>query len=145
MFQRDGICQSIENVLTLPIGEAEFANSVLLTPDHNGGMQTPNVDLIGQITSGQIYRRAFFEKVWKIRPDDGKIIYDKIAFRPVATCQARYNARTAAEHGFRQQVWLFGGQTMTHQSKTPGYVDIPHVRSFIYTHGKHREPLVGAS
>ena len=160
MFVRDGICQSIENVLTLPIreadfsinpakgdkGEAEFANSVLMTPDNNGGMQTPNVDLIGQITSGQIYRRAFFEKVWKIRPDDGKIIYDKIAFRPIATCQARYNARTAAEHGFRQQVWLFGGQSvLTNKSKTPGYVDIPHVRSFIYTHGKHREPLIGAS
>src|SRR6266704_2067869 len=59
MFQRDGICSSVEAVLTLPIreadfsinpakgdkGEAEFANSVLLTPDHNGGMQTPNVDL----------------------------------------------------------------------------------------------------
>jgi hypothetical protein len=160
MFSRDGICQAIESVLTLPIreadfsingakgdtGEADFVNSVLMTPDHNGGMQTRNTDLIGQITSAQIYRRAFFEKVWKIRPSDGKIIYDKIAYRPTATCQARYNARTAAEHGFRQQVWLFGGQmALTRQSKTPGYVDIPHVRSFIYTHGKHREPLTGAS
>jgi hypothetical protein len=161
MFSRDGLCSAVEAALTLPIREADFdiagakgdkgelelAKSVLMTPDHAGGMSTPNVDLIGQITSGQIYRRAFFEKVWKIRESDGKIIYDKIGFRPSATCQARYNARTAAPHGFRQQVWLFGGQLMAQaaRQKVPGYVDIPHVRSFIYTHGKHREPLTGAS
>jgi hypothetical protein len=160
MFSRDGLCSAVEAALTLPIreadfsitgakgdkGELEFAQSVLMTADHEGGMKTPNAELIGQITSGQIYRRAFFEKVWKMRPSDGKIIYDKIAYRPSATCQARYNARTGSAHGFRQQVWLFGGQLMTsrHQ-KVPGYVDIPHVRSFIYTHGKHREPLTGAS
>ena len=161
MFSRDGLCSAVEAALTLPIREADFsiagakgdkgelelANSVLMTPDHAGGMTTPNVDLIGQITSGQIYRRAFFEKVWKIRPSDGKVIYDKIAFRPSATCQARYNARTAAPHGFRQQVWLMGGQLISQASKQkiPGYVDIPHVRSYIYTHGKHREPLTGMS
>jgi hypothetical protein len=27
----------------------------------------------------------------------------------------------------------------------PGYVDIPQIRSYIYTHNKHREPLTGAS
>lgn len=160
MFTRDGICSAIESVLTLPIreadfdivgskgdkGEAEFAHSVLMTPDHDGGMKTSNVDLIGQITSGQIYRRAFFEKVWKVREADGKIVYDKVAYRPPATCQARYNARTGDAHGFRQQVWLFGGNLMvTRKQKVPGYVDIPHVRSYIYTHGKHREPLTGMS
>lgn len=161
MFSRDGLCSAVESALTLPLREADFditgakgdkgehelATSVLLTPDHGGGMQTPNADLVGQITSGQIYRRAFFEKVWKIRDTDGKVVYDKIAFRPSSTCQARYNARTGQAHGFRQQIWLFGGQLMTraaHQ-KVPGYADIPHVRSFIYTHGKHREPLTGAS
>jgi hypothetical protein len=160
MFSRDGVCSAVESALTLPIREADFsirgakgdkgeldlAQSVLMTPDHAGGMQTSNTELIGQITSGQIYRRAFFEKVWKVRESDGQIVYDKIAFRPSATCQARYNARTAAAHGFRQQVWLFGGQLLrTRGQKVPGYVDIPHVRSFIYTHGKHREPLTGAS
>jgi hypothetical protein len=161
MFSRDGICSAVEGALTLPIREADFtitgakgdkgelelAQSVLLTPDHLGGMITPNAELIGQMTSGQIFRRAFFEKVWKIRESDGMIIYDKIGFRPSATCQARYNARTAAPHGFRQQVWLFGGQLMAQaaRQKVPGYVDIPHIRSFIYTHGKHREPLTGTS
>lgn len=81
----------------------------------------------------------------KIR-DDGKIIYDKIAFRPPATCQARYNDRTGEPNGFRQQVWLFGGNLMLNRSqKVPGYVDIPRMRSYIYTHGKHREPLTGTS
>jgi hypothetical protein len=160
MFSRDGICNAVELVLTLPIreadfsiepakgdkGECDFARSVLMTPDSAGGMKTPNTDLIGQITSGQIYRRAFFEKTFKIRDDDGKVVYDKVAYRPPATCQARYNSRTGDAHGFRQQVWLFGGNLMlSRHQKVPGYVDIPHIRSYIYTHSKHREPLTGAS
>ncbi|HEY2638984.1 MAG TPA: hypothetical protein VGI66_03745, partial [Streptosporangiaceae bacterium] len=115
-------------------------------PDIEGGMQTPIQQLVGQITSAQVYRRSFFEDVWTIRPDDGKIIYDKVSFRPPATCQARYNDRTGTPNGFRQQVWLFGGNLMTSpKQKVPGYVDIPKLRSYIYTHNKHREPLVGAS
>lgn len=160
MFRRDGQCSALELVLTLPIreadymmrpakgdkGEAEFVNSVLMTPDTEGGMSTPIQQFVGQITSGQVFRRAFFEKVWKIRDDDGRIIYDKIAFRPAATCQARYDEKNAAPHGFRQQVWMFGGQLrLQPNQKVPGYVDIPQIRSYIYTHAKHREPLVGAS
>jgi hypothetical protein len=160
MFSRDGICSAVELALTLPIreadlsiqpakgdkGECELARSVIMTPDTLGGMQTPLHELTGQITTGQVFRRAFFEKVWKVRDDDGKVIYDKIAYRPPATCQARYNSRTGAQHGFRQQVWLFGGNLMlTRKQKVPGYVDIPHIRSYVYTHGKHREPLTGIS
>lgn len=160
MFRRDGICSAVELVLTLPIreadfsiepakgdkGEAEFARGVLMTPDMEGGMKTPIHELVGQVTSAQIYRRAFFEKVFKIREEDGKVVYDKIAFRPPATCQARYNDRTAEANGFRQQVWLFGGNlTVQKGQKVPGYVDIPKIRSYIYTHNKHREPLTGAS
>jgi hypothetical protein len=160
MFSRDGICNAIQLVLTLPIreadysiqpakgdkGESDFVNSVLMTPDTEGGMKTPIHELVGQVTSAQIYRRAFFEKTWKVREDDEKIVYDKIAFRPPATCQARYNDRTGEQNGFRQQVWMFGGNLeMSRHQKVPGYVDIPRVRSFIYTHGKHMEPLTGMS
>ena len=43
-------------------------------------------------------------------------------------------------------MWLFGGNLMlSRKQKVPGYVDIPKVRSYIYTHGKHREPLTGVS
>lgn len=160
MLGRNGICAALESVLTLPIrgatgmvkgakgdtGEADFVNSVLMTPDQDGGMRTPMPEVVGQITSAQIYRRSFFEKTFKIRASDEKIIYDKIAYRPPATCQARYNDRSGEQNGFRQQVWLFGGNLMlSRKQKVPGYVDIPRIRSFIYTHGKYREPLTGVS
>jgi hypothetical protein len=74
MFSRNGTASALELVLTLPIreadfsiepgkgdsGECDFVRSVLMTPDTEGGMRTPMTELIGQITSGQIYRRAFF-------------------------------------------------------------------------------------
>jgi hypothetical protein len=160
MFARDGVANAVRLVLTLPIreadysiepakgdkGEADFINSVIMTPDTEGGMQTPVHQLIGQVTSGQIYRRAFFEKVFKVREDDEKVIYEKISYRPPSTCQARYNDRTGAQNGFRQQVWLFGGNLMlTRNQKVPGYVDIPKIRSYIYTHGTEMEPLTGVS
>lgn len=160
MLSRDGVCGALENVLTLPIrqadfsiekglgdnGEAAFCRGVLLTSDTEGGMRTPASELIGQVCTAQIFKRSFFEKTFKIRPDDGRIIYDKIAYRPPATCQARYNDRSGEPNGFRQQVWLFGGNLMLNNTqKVPGYVDIPKVRSYIYTHGKNRQPLTGVS
>jgi hypothetical protein len=160
MFSRDGISAALGSALTLPIrqaarsisggkgdkGEAEFVNSVLSTPDSEGGMRTPMSEVIGQITSAQFYRRAFFEKTFKIRDSDEKVVYDKIAYRPPSTCQARYNDRSGEPNGFRQQVWLFGGNLMLQRKqKVPGYVDIPKMRSYIYTHGKYREPLTGVS
>lgn len=74
MFSRNGTAAALEAVLTLPIreadftieagkgdkGESDFVRSVLMTPDSEGGMKTPISTLIGQITSAQIYRRAFF-------------------------------------------------------------------------------------
>ena len=159
MLTRDGQAAAIEAVLTLPIrqasraieagkddnGEAEFCRSVLMTPATGGGMKTPLQDVIGQVTSAQTYKKAFFEKVWDVRDTDGKIVYEKLAFRPTATCELKRNAQTAAEDGFRQQVWLFGGELTTKRQKVPGYVDIPRIRSFVYINGKHRNPLVGTS
>lgn len=74
MLARNGMCAAIEQVLTLPIrgapytiepgkgdkGEADFVQSVMMTPDESGGMKTPISELLGQITSAQIFRRAFF-------------------------------------------------------------------------------------
>ena len=154
------MCAAIEQVITLPIrgapytidpakgdkGEAEFVKSVLMTPNESGGMKTPISQLVGQITTAQVFRRSFFEKTFKVRECDGKIIYDKVAYRPPATCQARFNDRTGEGNGFRQQVWLFGGNlALSSKQKVPGYVDIPKIRSYIYTHGQHREPLTGVS
>lgn len=159
MLVRDGQAASIESVLTLPIrqapraiepgegdsGEAEFCRSVLLAPHTGGGMKTPMQDVIGQMTSAQIYKKSYMEKCWVIRPSDGKIVYDKLAYRPPSTCELIRNAQTAEIEGFRQQVWLLGDAMPAVRQKTPGWVDIPKVRSFVFIHGKHREPLAGTS
>jgi hypothetical protein len=160
MLVRDGQAAALEAVLTLPIrqasraiepghddkGECEFAHSVLVAPETSGGMKTPLQDVVGQVTSAQVYRKAFFEKVWHIRDEDGKVVYGKLAYRPAATCELKRDARTASMLGFRQQVWLFGGSVMTtRQGKTPGYVDIPKVKSFVHINGRHRQPLTGTS
>jgi hypothetical protein len=158
MLQRDGQAAAIEAVITLPIrqasfaiepskgdsGEAEFCNSVLVAPETSGGMKTPMHEVIGQTTSAQIYRRAYFEKVWEQR--DGQIVYEKIAFRPPATCELMRDPQTGAIQGFRQQRWYWGPAPAARQkSKTPGWVDIPKVRAFVHTNGKHRQPLTGTS
>lgn len=149
---------ALEAVITLPIrqcpwaiipdkddnGEAEFVRSILEAPHTAGGMSTPMQQIIGQATAAQIYKKAYFEKVFSIRPEDGMIVYDKLAYRPPSTCEVKRKVVNAEFDGFRQQVWLFGG-LKTHHQKTPGYVDIPKHRSFVYVHGKHREPLQGLS
>jgi uncharacterized protein DUF935 len=160
MLTRDGQAAALEAVLTLPIrqasraiepskgdkGEAEFCNSVLMAPHTSGGMKTPMQDVIGQVTSSQVYRKSFHEKVFSIRESDGKITYEKLAFRPAATCELKRDARTGAITGFRQQLWLWGGQVITQKpSETPGWVDISKLRSFVHINGKHRQPLTGTS
>src|ERR1039457_4765747 len=160
MLQRDGQAAAIEAVLTLPIrqasraieaakhdsGECDFVRSVLMAPPTAGGMKTPLQDVIGQITSAQTFRMSFHEKCWEVRDSDGRIVYEKLAFRPTATCEQKRNARTAAPDGFRQMVWMFGDQPKSlTNSKMPGYVEIPQVKSFVYINGKHRQPLTGIS
>ena len=160
MLSRDGQAAAIEAVLTLPIrqasraiepgkgdkGECDFVRSVLMAPATAGGMKTPLQDVIGQVTSAQTFRMSFHEKCWAIRDTDGMIVYDKLAFRPTATCEMKRDAQTAAPDGFRQSVWRFGGvPANTVKSKIPGYVEIPQVKSFVYINGKHRQPLTGIS
>lgn len=160
MLSRDGQASALEAVLTLPIrqaaraiepgkgdsGEAEFCNSVLMAPATSGGMKTPMQDVIGQVTSAQIFKLAFFEKVWQIRPQDGKVTYEKLAYRPAATCELKRDARTGAQAGFRQSVWNFGALVQAQKAqKMPGYVEIPHIKSYVHINGKHRQPLTGTS
>lgn len=160
MLVRDGQASAIEAVITLPIrqasraiekgdgdtGEAAFARSVLMVPHTGGGMKTPLQDVIGQLTSAQTFKKAFYEKCWGVRDSDGKIVYDKLAFRPASTCEQKRNARTAAAEGFVQRDWVFGaGAIGNPKSKTPGYTEIPQIRSWVYINGKHRKPLTGTS
>jgi hypothetical protein len=158
MLSKDGQSAALEAVLTLPIrqasraiepgkhdsGEADLCHSILFAPRTAGGMKTPLQEVIGQTTSAQLYRKAFFEKVFEIR-DDGAVAYEKLAFRPTATCELKRNAKTGALDGFRQQRWQLGGQVSTKPQTTPGYVEIPRVRAFVHINGKHRQPLTGTS
>jgi hypothetical protein len=160
MLTRDGQAAALEAVLTLPIrqasraiepskgdsGEAEFCNSVLMAPHTSGGMKTPMQDVIGQVTSSQVYRLAYFEKCWQIREPDGKVTYEKLAYRPPATCELKRDARTGAMDGFRQARWMFGGLVQPQKSSSlPGWVEIPRVKSYVHVNGKHRQPLTGIS
>jgi hypothetical protein len=163
MLTRDGQAAAIEAVITLPIrqasraiektkgdsGEADFCRSVLEAPHTAGGMKTPLQDVVGQLTSAQTFKKAFFEKCWDIRDKDGKIVYDKLAFRPAATCEQKRNSVTAAEEGFLQRTWwAFGSDAQKlsqKDSKYPGYKEIVQVRSWVYINGKHRKPLTGTS
>lgn len=159
MLTRDGQAAALEAVLTLPIrqasraiepakgdaGETELCHSVLFAPATSGGMKTPLQDVIGQVTSAQIYRKSFHELCWNIREKDGAVALDRIAPRPTATCELKRNARTGTMDGFRQQVWQFGGVLQAKPGKMPGYVEIPRVKSLVHINGKHREPLTGTS
>ena len=72
MLARNGLAGAIEQVLTLPIrgapytiepakgdkGEADFVTSVMMSVDESGGMKTPISELLGQITSAQIFKHA---------------------------------------------------------------------------------------
>jgi hypothetical protein len=160
MLSRDGQAAALEAVLTLPIrqasraiepgkndsGEADFCHSVLFAPHTSGGMSTPMQDVIGQVTSAQIFKLAFFELCWKIRERDGGVAIDKMAYRPPATCELKRDARTGAMDGFRQQVWQFGGNLKQDKaSKLPGYVEIPKIKSYVHVNGRHRQPLTGTS
>ena len=161
MLRRDGQACALEAVLTLPIrqasraiepgkddsGEAEFVRSVLMEPSTSGGMKTPMQDVIGQLTSAQAFKKAFYELVHDVRETDGRIVLDKIAFRPAATCEQKRDARTGEPDGFRQSVWRFGQAPQPAQGKddVPGWVSIPRIKSFVYVHGKHRAPLTGTS
>lgn len=152
MLDRDGKARGIEQALTLPLrsapsaihpaqgdrGEADFVTEVL------AGMSTPMPLVIGQMTGAVTFRKSYHEKVWRL-DDAGRVVYEKLAWRPPATCELARDATTAAFRGFRQRQWWVGTAISRQQTSNLGYVDIPPQRSFVYLHGQHRDPLRGAS
>ncbi len=142
MLAADGKAASLEGVLTLPLrgarwqihpgpgdtGEAAMVEQIL-------GEDTLR-QLISQMTSAQLYAKAFFEKVFEVR-DDGLIGYQDIALRPATTCELARNLQTGAFDGFWQWAWK-GAHGVQH-------VQIPLERAFVYIHGTHRAPWGGLS
>jgi hypothetical protein len=148
MLRMDGKARTLEQVLCLPLmsaehsiepakgdsGEAEFVIDALTRPANAGGMTTPLELVIGQMTSGCIFRRAFFEKVFTV--EEGRVRYAKLAFRPASTC---YLLRDKTDYSFKgiKQRFLADGDVKE--------VTIPPQKSFVYLHNQHRNPLDGTS
>ena len=152
MLRLDGKARKLEQVLTLPLhsvqhsieaaegdnGEAEFVREALERPANAGGMTTPLSLVISQMTGSVLYRRVFFEKVFKAQ--DGQILYDKIAYRPPGTCSIKRDGKTGAFQGFRQRV-----PDKHPRADEEGKVTIPPERAFVLINGQHRNPLRGTS
>jgi glutaredoxin-related protein len=148
MLRLDGKAKTLEQVLTLPLrsaehsiepaandnGEAEFCREALERPANAGGMTTPLELVIGQMTSACLYRRAYFEKVFRV--EEGRVNYGKLAFRPARTCSLLRDKDDYSFKGFRQR-FLKDTSFVT--------VDIPPDKAFVYIHGQHRDPLNGIS
>lgn len=156
MLTRDGKARSIEQVLTLPLRGADHEISGQYKDFVKDNI--PNLDLIiDQMTSACVYRKAFFEKVWKL--DGGNVVYDKLAFRPAMSCAAWYDEESGDLKGFRQRTRIpmnkNHGKNMAlarNQNRgfnrikdEPGWSYIPIEKSFIYVHGLHRDPVRGIS
>lgn len=155
MLDRDGKARALEQVLTLPLraadwslvpdpgdtGEAEWVREQLTLPANNGGMSTPIDLVIAQMTSAVLYRRAFFEKVWKVTAE-GRVAYDKLAFRPAKVCRIRRDRATLSFQGFRERLPTDHPNA---RKEGDGWVTIKPDKAFVYIHGQHRNPLDGTS
>lgn len=157
MLLRDNQARGLETVLTLPIrattfrieeaegdsGEAEFARGVLLKPARMGGMRTPISRVVAQMCAAFARRASFFEKAWEIRPQDGALVYDKLAFRRASTCEVVVDAKTRSYAGFAQEGFTGGPQG---QRLLFGRKHFPPIKALVYVHGaSSTDPMEGES
>jgi hypothetical protein len=150
MLAADGNARKIERVLSLPVRGAPWhitgtGPAANLIRDN----LTPMLGkLIEQCTGAIVYRRAYFEKVWTVNPD-GRFIYQKLAWRPPQSCTPRFDRQTGVEQGFYQRItdsgWWVGAHYPKPGEGIPGQVTIERNKAFVYTHGRHREPIKGVS
>jgi hypothetical protein len=152
MLGRDGKARTIQSVLTLPIrsapwkivpgpgdsGEAAFVQAALTKPANQGGMSTPMRLVIAQALSARTYRKACFEKVFTER--DGKIVYEKLAFRPASTTALARDPKNGAFRGFRQRPVSVGGEIWPNI-----WVDIPAQYSWVHLNNQHINAARGHS
>lgn len=163
MLGADGRGRSVEAALTLPIrqatpkiepseddkGQAEFVEEALFSAVEAGGMRTPMSTFIGQVANALLIRRTYHEKVFTRRAD-GKVVYKKLAWRPPESCEVWRDPKSAEILGFRQYQYLDAlGRPLERapgaDEADPFMATVPISRAFIYTHGKHRDPIRGVS
>lgn len=150
MLEEDGTAKQLEQVLSMPLrgadweieGTGRWADMVREQFPHDMLDQT-----LAQMTSAIVHRKAFFESTWALDGSDVRL--STLEFRPASSCEAGWHPKTGRAAGFRQRVGNPGGMWpepySDTQSTQPGYVLIPQQRSFIYTHGTHRQPKRGLS
>lgn len=150
MLGKDGNAKKLEQILTLPIRSASYEiRGTGPAGDFLRDVMGELLDrVIDQCSIATIYRKTFFEKVFKM--DSDKIVYADVAWRPPISCEAAFDKDTAKPNGFRQRLVIPGGNwsatyARTFKGATPGYAIVPKVKSFIYTHGTYRDPLNGVS
>lgn len=158
MLTKDYKAKQIENVLTLPLtsaeysivaaegdtGEAKWLTSYWETDAFAGGCRTSLHQIIGLMTSAFYYKRAYFEKVWRMGTGKfkGKFVYDDVAWRPQTTCRIMRDPKNGRFKGFEQEAYFVGPRIM---SKDKWPIQIKPNRAFVYTHGTRRDPLNGTS
>lgn len=149
MMRRDGKAKAMRQALTLPIkglnwdidppkgdnGEFEFIQEALLKPSYAGGMSTPLQTIINQMAGACLYKRAHFEKVFKL-DDQRRVVYDKVAFRSPDTCYVARAAKDASFQGYLQ--WTWKDQSFVR-------VLVPANKSLVHFHNVDRNPLEGSS
>jgi len=162
MLDMDGKAASVEKLLTYPIlaapweikpvsgdkGEAQFIREFFDASYENGGMKTPIGLILAQMNFAQTVGRAYFEKVPKVREQDGSQVFEKVAWRPPETCELALNARNTEVIGFRQHPTnRYGGPSMLPRQRVDknGYIPIMGQRAFVYIHGTWRDPIDGYS
>lgn len=159
MLGTDGTSASVEMLLTFPImacpyeispakgdkGEAEFVSDMLAATEFSEGMTNSMQTIIGQLTWAMTVKRVFFEKIFKIRNRDDKVVYDDIAWRPPETCELALHPVTGKKIGFRQQPMYFGPPADRRMPPKTGWHYIPPKRAFTYVHGAWRDPIDGIS
>lgn len=159
MLSTDGTSSSVEKLLTFPIlacpweinpsrgdkGEADFVSEMFLDTEFNDGMKTPMETVIAQLTWAMTVRRVYFEKVFKIRERDNKVVYEKLAWCPPETCELALDPHTGEHKGFRQQPMYFGPPASRKLPGKEGWVYVKPQRAFVYVHGMWRDPIDGFS
>lgn len=142
MLRRDGKARSLESVITLPI-RAEAVNITPAAGDRGecewllgmlDRMDQPLQHIVDLGVQSLIYRTTFLEKVFDHR--DGRMVYDRLAWRPNDACSMIHDKDTGRLLGFQQSL---GGPDRF------GMVEIPLRKAVVFLHGAYRDPIRGAS
>lgn len=154
MLERDYKAQQIENVLSLPVlsaerqinaidgdkGESDWLEGFWDADPFDGGCKTSLDQIIGSCTTAFTYRKAFMEKVFRIGYE-GKVVYDKVAFRPATTCRMKREAKNGIFTGFEQESYA----PLPNEASGVYPIQIPAKRAFVYLHNQRRDPMNGSS